>query len=56
MSDTNKNVVRRLFDEVWNKGHLPVADQLFAQNYSSESKMNPALPSSCRGVPRVNEM
>jgi len=33
MSDTNKNVVRRLFEEVWNKGNLPVADQLFASTY-----------------------
>jgi hypothetical protein len=32
MSEKNKTVVRRLFEEVWNKGHLPVADELFAQN------------------------
>src|SRR2546422_11648258 len=41
MSDTNKNVVRRLFDEVWNKGYLPVADQLFAQNYSHHDSSTP---------------
>ncbi len=34
MSEQNKNSVRRLFEEVWNKGNLPVADELFAQNYS----------------------
>jgi predicted SnoaL-like aldol condensation-catalyzing enzyme len=41
MSDTNKNVVRRLFDEVWNKGHQPVADELFAQNYSHHDSSTP---------------
>ena len=46
MSDTNKNVVRRLFDEVWNKGYLPVADQLFAQNYSHH---DPSTPEFGRG-------
>src|SRR6266478_8608892 len=46
MSDTNKNVVRRLFEEVWNKGYLPVADQLFAQNYSHH---DPSTPEFGRG-------
>ena len=46
MSDTNKNIVRRLFDEVWNKGYLPVADQLFAQNYSHH---DPSTPEFGRG-------
>jgi steroid delta-isomerase-like uncharacterized protein len=41
MSDTNKNVVRRLFEEVWNKGHQPVADELFAQNYSHHDSSTP---------------
>ena len=41
MSDTNKNVIRRLFDEVWNKGHQPVADELFAQNYSHHDSSTP---------------
>jgi hypothetical protein len=30
MSEGNKNAVRRLFEEVWNKGNLAVADELFA--------------------------
>src|ERR1700693_3820677 len=28
MSESNKNVVRRLFEEVWNKGNLKVTDEL----------------------------
>jgi len=30
MSDQNKAIVRRLFEELWNKGNLSVADQLFS--------------------------
>ena len=46
MSEANKNVVRRLFEEVWNKGNLPVADELFAQNYSHH---DPSTPEFGRG-------
>ena len=28
MSEQNKTNVRRLFDEVWNKGHVQVVDEL----------------------------
>jgi steroid delta-isomerase-like uncharacterized protein len=41
MSDANKNVVRRLFDEVWNKGYQQVADELFAQNYTHHDSSTP---------------
>jgi steroid delta-isomerase-like uncharacterized protein len=43
MSDTNKTVVRRLFDEVWNKGHQQIADELFAQNYNHHDSSTPDL-------------
>jgi steroid delta-isomerase-like uncharacterized protein len=33
MSEENKTIVRRLFEELWNKGNLSVADELFAPNY-----------------------
>jgi steroid delta-isomerase-like uncharacterized protein len=33
MSEQNKAIVRRLIEEVWNKGNLSVADELFAPNY-----------------------
>jgi steroid delta-isomerase-like uncharacterized protein len=46
MSEINKTVVRRLFEEVWNKGNLPVADELFAQNYSHH---DPSTPEFGRG-------
>ena len=43
MSDANKTLVRRLFDEVWNKGHQQVADELFAQNYNHHDSSSPDL-------------
>jgi steroid delta-isomerase-like uncharacterized protein len=41
MSDTNKNVVRRLFDEVWNKGQQQIADELFAPAYTHHDASTP---------------
>lgn len=33
MSEQNKTNVRRLLEEVWNKGQMQVADELIASNY-----------------------
>jgi steroid delta-isomerase-like uncharacterized protein len=41
MSEQNKTVVRRLFDELWNKGNLQVADQLIAPNYMDHDPSSP---------------
>jgi steroid delta-isomerase-like uncharacterized protein len=41
MSEGNKNAVRRLFEEVWNKGNLPVADGLFAPTYVHHDASTP---------------
>jgi steroid delta-isomerase-like uncharacterized protein len=41
MSEVNKNAVRRLFEEVWNKGYLPVAEQLFAPTYTHHDSSTP---------------
>jgi steroid delta-isomerase-like uncharacterized protein len=41
MSEGNKNVVRRLFEEVWNKGNLQVTDELFTPNYSHHDLATP---------------
>jgi steroid delta-isomerase-like uncharacterized protein len=41
MSETNKTAVRRLFEEVWNKGNLPVTDELFAPNYAHHDSSTP---------------
>ncbi len=41
MSEGNKNVVRRLFEEVWNKGNLQVTDELFTPNYAHHDSSTP---------------
>jgi steroid delta-isomerase-like uncharacterized protein len=41
MSESNKNVVRRLFEEVWNKGNLQVTEELFAPNYAHHDASTP---------------
>ncbi len=41
MSKENKTVIRRLFEELWNKGNLSVADQLFAPNYTHHDPSTP---------------
>ena len=43
MSEANKNVVRRLFEEVWNKGNLQVTDELFASTYVHHDPSSPDL-------------
>lgn len=44
----NKALMRRFVDEVWNQGHLEVADELFHPEASSPSA--PALPRGAEGV------
>jgi len=46
MSEENKTVIRRSFEELWNKGNLSVADQLFSPNYTHH---DPATPDVGRG-------
>jgi steroid delta-isomerase-like uncharacterized protein len=41
MSEANKNAVRRLVEEVWNKGNLPVTEELFAPNYVHHDASTP---------------
>ena len=43
MSEQNKTVVRRLFDELWNNGNLLVADELIAPNYLHHDDSTPDL-------------
>lgn len=41
MSETNKNVFRRLIEEVWNKGNPKVTDELFTPNYTHHDASTP---------------
>ena len=41
MSEVNKSFVRRLIEEVWNKGNLSLADELFTPNYEHHDASSP---------------
>ena len=41
MSENNKAIVRRLIEEVWNKGNLSLVDELFAPNYEHHDSSSP---------------
>ena len=41
MSEKNKAIVHRLFEELWNKGSLPVADELIAPTYTHHDTSTP---------------
>jgi len=43
MSAENKALVRRLLEEIWNKGNLSVADQIFATNYVHHDPSTPGF-------------
>jgi steroid delta-isomerase-like uncharacterized protein len=43
MSAQNKTVVRRLFDELWNKGNMLVADEIIAPTYLHHDDSTPDL-------------
>jgi steroid delta-isomerase-like uncharacterized protein len=40
-TEENKMLVRRQFDEIWNKGDWATADELFAPNYVNHDPYNP---------------
>jgi predicted SnoaL-like aldol condensation-catalyzing enzyme len=41
MSEGNKAIVRRQFEELWNKGNLSVADELIAPAYEHHDASTP---------------
>ncbi len=41
MSEGNKFVIRRSFEELWNKGNLSLADELFTPNYEHHDASSP---------------
>ena len=43
MSEENKAIVRRNFEETWNKGNMAVADEIFTANYVGHDPAGPEL-------------
>lgn len=46
--EQNKQIMRRMIEEVWNQGNLAVAEELFAPDHTSPSA--PQLPPGAEGV------
>jgi predicted ester cyclase len=46
--EQNKQIMRRMIEEVWNQGNLATADELFAPTHTSPSA--PQLPPGSEGV------
>jgi predicted ester cyclase len=46
--EQNKQIMRRMIEEVWNQGNLATAEELFAPNHTSPSA--PDLPAGAEGV------
>ena len=46
--EQNKQIMRRMIEEVWNQGNLASADELFAATHTSPSA--PQLPPGSEGV------
>ena len=43
MSERNRDLVRRAVEEIWNQGHLALADVLFAPTYVNHGGLIPDL-------------
>ncbi len=50
MPSENKQLVRRVFQELWNYGKLAVADEIFAANYVNHDPASPDFGTGPEGV------
>jgi len=50
--EENKMLVRRQFDEIWNRGNWAIVDELFAPNYLNHDPYNPELGVGPEGFKR----
>ena len=54
LSETNKTIARRLFDEVWNKGNLAVLNEIIAKDHvNSGPGTLPGLPTGPEGTKQL---
>lgn len=52
--EQNKQIMRRMIEEIWNQGNLATADELFAPEHTSPSA--PQLPPGSAGVKMLVKM
>ena len=51
-TEQNKQIVQRALDELWNKGNLAAADELYAASYIGH---NPASPQPLQGAQGIQQ-
>ncbi len=56
LEEENKTFVRRFYEEVWGKGNLDVADELYAENFVDHNPVDPDLPSGIEGFKQMVPM
>jgi len=55
MSEQNKTIARRIWEEIWNQGNLDVADEIFEPNYVSQGLAD-GLPPGIEGYKQFVSM
>ena len=55
MSEENKAIARRFFEQVWNEGNVAAIDELVAANYEDHS-LPPGMPSGVEGLKQTIAM
>jgi steroid delta-isomerase-like uncharacterized protein len=50
MSSENKQLVRKFFNDLWNKGNLDVADEIIATNYVHHDPASPDFGKGPQGI------
>lgn len=52
-TEQNKELVRRLVDEIFNRGHVGAADELMAPDFVEHEELPPGVPSGREGVKQM---
>ena len=53
MASENKQLVRRLFNDLWNKGNLAVANAIFTATYVNHDPATPDFGTGPEGVKQL---
>ncbi len=56
LQESNKQLVQRFYDELWNKGNLDVADEIFAQDFIGHAPGNTDDTRGPEGVKKLVKM
>jgi predicted ester cyclase len=55
-TEQNKALVRRLMEEVFNRGNTRLIDELFAPDFVEHEELPPGIPSGSEGVKQLSTM